>query len=395
MSIPIALGTNFDKELLGELARFNREEHHVRVTRVFGSLPSDPVGGGRPTHWLPNIDLADLQAHVAAMAALGIKFSYTINAPDLFGSEEDPAWRDRLEAHLCGLWEAGVRRLVVSNRWLLRYLRDRHEFSRTLSVIAAVNSPAEAVEFEELGVDDICLSFLRANRDLEFVAGIRAATRVELTVLANSGSLVGCRQADDHYRLLGRQSRQDRLGAADDMIPADPFVLRCSLRMLADPTLFVRNATIPPGYLDKFVAAGVDRFKLTERCSPTASLMAALRTYASPEPVDDMFPGVLKGGTRLRLGLRGLFPNDFLRELRLPGFHIDGRRFAQERFIERQPTMSKEEMWALADSLVTVLDPDYLERFRSFYEEVNKLVAGRSSIPTAQLPEFHALRRLL
>ena len=391
----MSVGTNFNPGLPGELARFNREETYIKASRVYGSLPSDPVGGGRPAHWLPRVGLPELKAHVAAMAAVGIDFAYTINAPELFGSEEDPAWRDWLENYLSDLWDAGVRRLIVANHWLLRYLNERHEFSCTASLIRGVASPEDAMLVEKLGVDCACVCGHKVNRDIELLARIRAACSIELEVNVNMACQQDCRQARGHYRMLGHLSRTDRLVKAEDVVPADPFVLQCSLRLLADPTLHVLNALVPPGYLDKYAAAGADRFKITDRCSTTPSLLETLHVYASPEPAEDLFPAVLKGGSKLKLGLRSLFPADFIRDLPLPRLHIDGRRFVDERFIEREASMPVEEKRALARSLVTVEDPAYLERFFAFYTAVNKKLAGRTSVPKSELPDFLDLRRLL
>jgi collagenase-like PrtC family protease len=395
MPIPISLATNFDPDLPAQLARFNREGNVIAVDRVFGSLPADVVGSGRPTAWLPKIDLAQLQAHVAALAVCGIDFAYALNAPDLFGSEEDPVWRESLDVHLEALRAAGVRRFVVANSWLARYLRERPGLTCTLSLIAAVGSPEEAAQAETLGVEGICLSFLKVNRDLELARRIRAATGLRLEMFANSGSLVGCPKAAQHYRLIASRSRLDKLRELEGMVPADPLVLECSHGMLLDPTQLVRCAVIPPGYLRTFAAAGIERFKLSDRCSTTAALMGTLRAYAADEPVADLFPGVLRGGSRFKHGLRGLFPAEFLRDLRLPRFRIDGKRFVETRFIERFPSLSEAERRAEAKSLVTVLDPDYLARFLIFYAAVRELVAGRTLIPPVELPRFHDLARML
>ena len=93
--------------------------------------------------------------------------------------------------------------------------------------------------------------------------------------------------------------------------------------------------------------------------------------------------------------MRGLFPDEYVRDLRLRRLRIDGRRFAREEFIERGPSLSEAERRVAAESLVTVLDPAYLERFQTFYAAVHEKVAGRTWIPSPELPEFHALRRLL
>ena len=72
-AIPLSGATNFDPDLPGELARFNRGGARGRVVRAFGSLPADPVGGGRPAYRLPPITTEQLFEHATALAAEGIE----------------------------------------------------------------------------------------------------------------------------------------------------------------------------------------------------------------------------------------------------------------------------------------------------------------------------------
>jgi hypothetical protein len=165
--------------------------------------------------------------------------------------------------------------------------------------------------------------------------------------------------------------------------------------MLEDPTLFVRSALVPPSYLDRFRHAGVDRFKITDRGSSTATLMATLRAYGTPDLDANLYDVVFKAGSKLKLGLRGLFPDAFIVGLEIPKMSIDGRRFHEVGFIERQPQMSADEQQALASTIVSVDDPPHLRRYLGFIEAVSAKLGWRTSIPRSELAEFDALRSLL
>lgn len=391
----MSVATNFDPRLPAELGGFNRASGIARVVRVFGSLPADDVGGGRPAYRLPAVGPQALFDHVAEVSSQGIEFAYTLNAPDLFGAELDPAWRRSLDRFLGELWEGGIRRLVVSNRWLLRHLGAHHRFQLSLSLIGGVATAGEAAAASDLGVDEITLAGQAVNRDLPAIERIRAATDLTLAINANMACLLRCPWSEDHYRTLGSLSRGDRVRASGDAVHTEPHILECSCRLLADPTLFVRSSFVPPTYLDRYRDAGVDLFKFSDRTSDTGSLLRTVRAYGAVDPPDDLYAFVYKKGAKLKAPLRGLFPAGFVDALPTPRFSIDARRFADARFIERQAAMTPQEQQELARSILTVHDPGYTGRYRAFMEAVRDRVAGRALIPAAELPDLEALRAIL
>lgn len=396
MQARFSLATNFDPELPAELGRFNASGPRARVARVFGGLPADCVGGGRPTYRLPHVGERELGSHVEAMRGQGIQFAYTLNAPDLFGAEEDPAWRAELDAFLGDLRNLGVERLVVSNRWLLRHLRDNHEFGLSMSLINGVSSVEEAVAAKELGVDDIALWGLTVARNLPLIARIRDATDLQIGLNANMACVDHCPWAKDHYRALGLLSREDKAGGAEGWVTTEPHILECSIALLSSPSHFVRTTFVPPSYLEDYERAGIDWFKFSDRASTTETLLRTLQMYGvADEDPDDLYDFVYKGGYKLKAPLLGLFPRDFVEALEPPRISIDGRRFRQERFIERQPTASEDEIAALARTIVTVHDPQYARRYLAFLEAVRAKVAGRPLIPESELPAIHALQAMI
>ncbi len=392
-AIPLSVATNFDPDLPGELARFNRGGARGRVVRAFGSLPADPVGGGRPAYRLPPITTEQLFEHATALAAEGIEFAYTLNAPDLFGSDMDPDWRTALDRFLAELAGGGIRRLIVANRWLLRHLRDHHRFALSLSLIGGVRDEEEAATARELGVDEIALQGQAVNRDLPRIARIRGATELTLSINANMACLVGCPWAEDHYRTLGFLSRRDRI--EEGWVHTEPHILECSCHYLADPSRFVRSSFVPPSYMERYRSAGIDLFKFSDRTSDTRSLLRTVRAYGTGDGGPDLYEFVYKRGAKLKAPLWGLFDREFVAALPAPRFTIDARRFLAEDFIERQATAPPDEVERLARSLVTDHDPGYTGRYLSFLRAVKERVAGRALIPRGELPDLDSLRPML
>ena len=387
----LEIGTNFDPALPGELGRLNERQPRGRVLRVYGGLPADPVGGGRPGHRLPDVDLEGLSAHIAALDAVGIGFSYTLNAPDLFGSQNDPAWWHGLDRFLAALSDAGVRRITAANHDLLRHLRDQHTFALSRSLIDGPSTVQETLAAVALGADHVTLNGHRVNRDLGRIRAIRAATDVSLGLNVNLTCRQDCATALDHYRSLGFLSRRDKAGDQPGWIRTEPRLLECTLELLEDPTGFVRSSFVPPAYLDLYAEAGVDLFKFSDRTSDTPRLLRTLSAYVDEADELDLFDFVHKRGAKLLAALEGPLPRRRLADLPAPRITIDGLGFVRERFIERQPELSPEAERELASSLVTVHDPAYLARFAALVRAVKDKVAGRPVIPGSEQAEFEAL----
>lgn len=395
MAVLMSVATNFDPALPAALAHANEGLEDARVTRAFGSLPADCVGGGRPAHRLPELHLDGLATHIADLASRGIDFAYTLNAPELFGAQDDSNWRKRLECFLAALRDAGVLSLVVSNPWLLEHLQRERNFALTLSLIGGVASPEQAARAQSLGVATIALAGHQVARDLPMIKKIRAATDLPLELNANMGCLHACPWAAGHYRSLGALSREDLLDQSGACVPTEPHILACSCRMLAEPGLYARTTFVPPSYVERYMEAGVDRFKFSDRVSQTSTLLRTVEAYGRQDRHTDLFELVYKGGSKLKAGLKGLFPAEFVRSLPVPRISIDARRFWQADFIEQQAVLPEAELDALTRSIVRVHEPAYLIRFLAFLEAVRDRLDWRQSVPVSELPAFEALRELI
>ncbi len=68
----LSLGTNFDNDLLEQIA-------DTKVKVVYGKLPQDIFGGGRPTISLPEVTKDHLINHIKLAHSLGKEFNYLLN----------------------------------------------------------------------------------------------------------------------------------------------------------------------------------------------------------------------------------------------------------------------------------------------------------------------------
>ena len=138
--IPLSRATNFDPELPGKLAAFNEAHSEARLAQVFGSLPADLVGGGRPAYRLPQIGLQELSDHVALLAShFAEKFGRRM------GRSLEPFTPQcvaRLKAYH---WPGNVRELEnVIERAVITAREGRLDLDRALPETLAPSEQAEA-----------------------------------------------------------------------------------------------------------------------------------------------------------------------------------------------------------------------------------------------------------
>ncbi len=69
----LALPANYDVDLLAQVKAYN-------VYEIYGKLPYDVVGGGRPSYMATPLDRRKLAEYVAAVHRHGMEFDYLLNA---------------------------------------------------------------------------------------------------------------------------------------------------------------------------------------------------------------------------------------------------------------------------------------------------------------------------
>ncbi|MGB8717699.1 MAG: peptidase U32, partial [Desulfobacterales bacterium] len=90
----LSLAANFDRALIPQLKGFPVEE-------VFGKLPTDFTGGGRPSYMGGSLSERELARYVALLAENGIAFNYLLNS-SCMGNRE---WGRGFQKKLMGLLE--------------------------------------------------------------------------------------------------------------------------------------------------------------------------------------------------------------------------------------------------------------------------------------------------
>jgi collagenase-like PrtC family protease len=263
-----SLAANYDPELVPALAGYPVEE-------VYGKLPGDGIGGGRPRYLATPLSEDGLARYVRLLADHGIALNYLLNGACFGNREWTRAWQKKVTSLLEKLGGMGVRRVTVSTPFLLELVKRRFpEFKVRVGIYAQVDTPRRARFWEDLGADAITLESFSINRDFPRLAAIRAAVRCDLQLIANHVCLMNCPMQT--YHQSGFAHASDDSGA----LFIDYCFLRCSRLRLADPSRFIQAAWIRPEDLGAYEAMGYTTFKLLERGIPSAALLQRVKAYS-------------------------------------------------------------------------------------------------------------------
>ncbi|MBN2449913.1 MAG: U32 family peptidase [Lentisphaeria bacterium] len=269
MAMRFSLAANYDMDLVPLLRRFP-------VYEVYGKLPADVVGGGRPSYMGAPLHREALRAYVQALAAQGIAFNYLLNSSCLGNREWDRRWQRQFHRLMETLRGMGVQRLTVSIPYLLEVIRERFpEMHVRVGIFAQVDTPARARFWEDLGADAITLESFSINRDFPRLRAIRAAVSCELQLIANHVCLPNCPLQPYHQNGFAHSSD------ASGRLFLDACILTCARKRLEAPGLFLKSNWIRPEDVGAYEALGFDSFKLLERGMPSTEALRRLEAYTA------------------------------------------------------------------------------------------------------------------
>ncbi len=265
------LATNWDFELLENIKT-------LPMHTIYGKLPFDVVGGGRPSSLLPHINREYAEKYIEKAHSYGIKFNYLMNAACLGNREYDNLTEKAILKELAWIDSIGVDYVTVVVPYMLELIKKNFpRIKVVISIFTHVNSIQRAKFFEELGADEITI-IQKYNRDFKFLKNLRKAVKCDLQVLANTGCLFGCPYRGYHQNINAHASQSD--GITNGFYIDYPFI-NCSYQKLQNPVELIKARWIRPEDLHHYEAIGIDKFKLMERTKSTAWLTNTVHAYAS------------------------------------------------------------------------------------------------------------------
>lgn len=283
-------GTNFDFELLDKIAEQNELHENAKVTELYGSIRKHAELAARPDFRLPDITEKELEAYVKVALDRNIKFEYTLNSINPYGSRVELAKHiDYIKALVRRLHNMGVYRVSVANPMLLEVINYVQPCPQIeISTVAHIDTVTQIKYYHDTyGATKVCAN-LNKNRDfawLKSAAKWCKANGVELELMANEFCGVGndtyathCVYRDSCYICHSTDKTED------DAKLIDWYPMRlCTLGRNKNPANWLKMRFIRPEDLRYYNAIGINLFKLTGRTGSTDYIMKMLSAYMNEE----------------------------------------------------------------------------------------------------------------
>jgi collagenase-like PrtC family protease len=265
----LRVGSNWDFGLIDVL-------QGTSVDALFGKLPFDIVGGARPGFVLPQIDRDYVKRYIGACHEKGLEFSYLLNAPCLGNLQYSRKGYGQLIELLEWVDDSGADAVTLGIPYLVDLVRKR--FSRLkikVSTTARVNTVRKALQYEEMGVEEIIVDE-HINREFKTLEAIRKAVKCNLELIVNNICLWQCPYNFEHVNHDGHASRQ---GEEEAYCYLQYPGYLCLYRKLTEPVELLKSPWIRPEDIPHYENIGYECFKITERFKRTPLLLEHVKAY--------------------------------------------------------------------------------------------------------------------
>jgi len=265
----IRLGANWDLSSLDAL-------RGTSVDVLFGKLPFDVVGGARPGFVLPQVDRKYVERYIQACHDRGLEFSYLLNAPCLGNLQYSRKGYGELIELLEWVEQSQADSVVIGIPYLIDLVRKRFpRLNVKVSTTARVNTVRKALQYEDMGVEEIIIDE-HINREFRTLEAVRKAVKCNLELIVNNICLWQCPYNYEHVNHDGHASRE---GEEDNYCYLQYPGYLCLYRKLTDPVELLKSPWIRPEDIPHYENIGYSRFKITERFKRTSLLLEHVRAY--------------------------------------------------------------------------------------------------------------------
>ena len=265
----IRLGSNWDFSSLDALKG-------TSVDALFGKLPFDVVGGARPGFVLPQVDRNYVGRYIKACHERGLEFSYLLNAPCLGNLQYSKKGYGQLIELLEWIDQSGADAVTIGLPYLIDLVRKRFPRLKVkVSTTARVNTVRKALQYEDMGVEEIIIDE-HINREFKTLEAIRKAVKCNLELIVNNICLWQCPYNYEHVNHDGHASRE---GEEEDYCYLQYPGYLCLYRKLTDPVELLKSPWIRPEDIPHYEAIGYEHFKITERFKKTSLLLEHVKAY--------------------------------------------------------------------------------------------------------------------
>lgn len=338
------VATNFDCSLIDFI---NEHDLSHQIKSVYGKLPSDILGGGRPTLTSPKITLTDLKEYVQLCNQSNLSFNYLLNGLCTGAHEIMPETHHQLIKLIDQLCNIGVSSITVASPYLCELIKSQFQ---TLSVSTSLFSYPHHLQdiqyWVNLGADEITLPhhFNRNFAALKQVLMHYKNTPVKFRLIANNSCLHFCPYALSHACNLSHQSQTSD---TDQILNIDYNLLKCKSTQISTPAALLASEWIRPEDIHYYTELCEETgnfnlsLKLVERTKDTAFLKNVVTAYLNESykgnlidilnwpSNDNTAPGIDRkknGAKAIRLGYSLQNYIQYSRCLTLPPFNLDNTK---------------------------------------------------------------------
>jgi collagenase-like PrtC family protease len=267
--VKLRVGANWDIAFLDAVKG-------TSVDALFGKLPFDIVGGARPGFVLPQIGRKDVEEYIKACHDRGLEFSYLLNAPCLGNLQYSKKGYGQLIELLEWIEHARADAVTVGIPYLVDLVRKRFPRLKVkVSTTARVNTVRKALQYEDMGVEEIIIDE-HINREFKTLEAIRKAVKCNLELIVNNICLWQCPYNFEHVNHDGHASRE---GEEEQYCYLQYPGYLCLYRKLTDPVELLKSPWIRPEDIRHYETIGYDHFKITERFKRTPLLLEHVMAY--------------------------------------------------------------------------------------------------------------------
>ncbi len=260
----------------GDLDLIEKLKCYKSVSNIFGAPSKMVTGGGRSSFVLPEITEGDIEKAVKNSHANNIEFNYVMNSACMGNKEyTDEKYKEIIE-HLDWIKEIGADWITLANPYIIEVCKNRHpDLKISLSSFVTVESIQRAKYYDEIGVGEITVRE-NINRDFRLLEEMRKSVDCEIQLIANQACLYQCPYQFYHCNFVSHASQRDNSSSNGQI---DFCVLKCNKYRFSDPTEIIKSCWIRPEDIKFYEEIGIDKFKITDRSSPTQWLDNVVKTY--------------------------------------------------------------------------------------------------------------------
>ncbi len=172
--------------------------------------------------------------------------------------------------------QSGADSVIIGIPYLIDLVRKRFPRLKVkVSTTARVNTVRKALQYEDMGVEEIIIDE-HINREFKTLEAIRKAVKCNLELIVNNICLWQCPYNYEHVNHDGHASRE---GEEDNYCYLQYPGYLCLYRKLTDPVELLKSPWIRPEDIPHYEDLGYDHFKITERFKRTPLLLEHVKAY--------------------------------------------------------------------------------------------------------------------